>query len=57
MNIQAINNQIFQAKFRVPMWNLSYPEEEQIVTITRYKVYKNPLAKDIFESNVSNGNL
>ena len=49
MNIQAINNQIFQAKFRIPVMNLSYPEGEQIVTITRYKVYENPLAKDIFE--------
>lgn len=49
MNIQAINNQIFQSKFRVAEMSFSRPEGEKILTTTRYKVYNHPLAKDIYE--------
>lgn len=49
MKIQAIDNQIFQSKFRVTMMSFTRPEGEKILTTTKYKVYDSPFAKDIYE--------
>lgn len=49
MKLQAINNQIFGAKFRVKVNNIIEPRGEQIVTTTVFREYPHPQAEEIYK--------
>lgn len=49
MKVQGINNQIFGAKFRVPMHTIMEAKGEKIITKHIYKEYSSPAARALYE--------